>query len=279
MTTFPERLRAASEAKRSLVCVGLDPDPDLMAVPDVAVFNAAIVDATKDLVCAYKPNLSFYEALGIDGLRALEKTIRHVRDTAPHAVVLGDAKRGDIASTNVRYASALFDVWGFDAATVNGYAGGESLQPFFDYKDRGVFVWCRSSNEGSREFQDLSLTDGRETSALYEWMARRAVEWNTTGNLGLVVGGTYPQELARVRAVAPGVPILVPGVGAQSGELDASVRSGLDHDAPNILINSSRGITYASQDKSDFEQVAREAAENLRKRINRILTGEGMAWS
>ena len=279
MTTFPERLHAASKATRSLVCVGLDPDPDLMAVPDVAAFNAAIVDATSDLVCAYKPNLPFYEALGIDGLRALEKTVRHIRDTAPHAIVLGDAKRGDIGSTNVKYASALFDFWGFDAATVNGYAGGESLEPFFEYKDRGVFVWCRSSNEGSRELQDLSLTDGRETSTLYEWMARRAVEWNTAGNLGLVVGATYPRELARVRTVAPGVPILVPGVGAQSGELNESTASGLDRDAPNILISSSRGIIYASRNAGDFEQEARRAAEDLRERINRILTGEGRAWS
>ena len=279
MTTFVERLHAASEATRSLVCVGLDPDPDLMAVPDVAAFNAAIVDATRDIVCAYKPNLPFYEALGIDGLRALEKTIRHIRDFAPGAVVLGDAKRGDIGSTNVKYASALFDVWGFDAATVNAYAGGESLQPFFEYRDRGVFVWCRSSNEGSAELQDLSLTDGSEVSTLYEWMARRAVKWNVAGNLGLVVGATYPQQLARVRAVAPGVPILVPGVGAQSGELDASVRNGLDQDALNILISSSRGITYASRNESDFEQAARKSAENLRERINRILTEEGRAWS
>ncbi|MCH8205983.1 MAG: orotidine-5'-phosphate decarboxylase, partial [Chloroflexi bacterium] len=249
---------------KSLLCVGLDPDPDLMPISDVFEFNRRIIDATEDLVCAYKPNLPFYEALGVDGLRALEKTVAHIREVAPHALVLGDGKRGDIASTNVKYARALFDVWGFDAVTVNGYAGGESLQPFFDYADRGVFVWCRSSNRGSKELQDLRLSDGNETATLYEWVAKCAVEWNSLGNVGLVVGATYPEELARVRAVAPGMLILIPGVGAQSGELDAAVKSGLDGEVPNILVSSSRGITYASRDERDFAQAARGAAENLR---------------
>ena len=278
MTGFYARLREATEANRSLLCVGLDPDLDLMAVPDVTVFNAAIVDATKDLVCAYKPNLSFYEALGIGGLRALERTIRHIRVVAPQALIIGDAKRGDITSSNRKYAAALFDVWGFDAATVNAYAGGESLEPFLGYRDKGVFILCRSSNAGAGELQDRALDDaGGHT--LYEWVAMRAVEWNATGNLGLVVGATYPRELARVRELAPGMPLLVPGVGAQSGQLEASVRSGLDGDHPNLIISSSRGVAYASQRPRDFRDAAREAALCLKKRIDRILSLEGREWS
>ena len=145
MNSFRDRLARAVDANRSLLCVGLDPDPALMAIPDVAEFNRAIVDATKDLVCAYKPNMSFYEALGADGLRALEETIDHIRKSAPSAVVISDAKRGDIASSSAKYARALFDVWGFDAATVNPYAGGDSIAPFLEYGDRGVFVLCQGT--------------------------------------------------------------------------------------------------------------------------------------
>ena len=279
MTGFYARLHGATEANRSLLCVGLDPDLDLMAVPDVTVFNAAIVDATKDLVCAYKPNLSFYEALGIGGLRALERTIRHIRVVAPQALIIGDAKRGDITSSNRKYAASLFDVWGFDAATVNAYAGGESLEPFLGYRDRGVLILCRSSNAGAGELQDLTLATANGGSTLYEQVALRAVQWNTTGNLGLVVGATYPQELARVRELAPDIPILVPGVGAQSGQLEASVRSGLDYAHPNLLISSSRGITYASRRPQHFGDAAREAALRLKERIDDVLSMEGRRWS
>jgi orotidine-5'-phosphate decarboxylase len=305
MSAFVERLQAASRARQSLVCVGLDPDPELMPVPDVLEFNKAIVDATSDLVCAYKPNLPFYEALGIPGLEALAETISHIRAVAPEAIVLGDGKRGDIASTNVKYAQALFGVWGFDAATVNGYAGGESLEPFLSYADRGIFVWCRSSNPGAGEFQDLRLVsdadgphpdppprgEGRRNPlppwgrvrvgaapTLYEWMAQQASEWNTRGNVGLVVGATFPDQLKSVRTRCPGMPILVPGVGAQGGELESSVRSGLDKEAFNILISSSRGIIYASRDRKDYARAAREAAMQLRDRINRILIEEGRPW-
>ena len=279
MTGFYARLHGATEANRSLLCVGLDPDLNLMAVPDVTVFNAAIVDATKDLVCAYKPNLSFYEALGIGGLRALERTIRHIRVAAPQALIIGDAKRGDITSSNRKYAASLFDVWGFDAATVNAYAGGESLEPFLGYRDRGVLILCRSSNAGAGELQDLTLATASGGSTLYEQVALRAVQWNTAGNLGLVVGATYPQELARVRELAPGIPILVPGVGAQSGQLEASVRSGLDCAHPNLLISSSRGIIYASRRPQDFGDAAREAALRLKERIDDVLSMEGRKWS
>ena len=278
MNTFVERLEAASRANQSLVCIGLDPDPDMMAVPDVAEFNKAIVDATKDLVCAYKPNMPFYEALGLPGLDALGKTISHIRDVAPDVVIIGDGKRGDIASTNVMYAKAMFDVWGFDAITVNAYGGGESLEPFFEYEDRGVIVWCRSSNPGAKELQDIMLASDEGEIPLYEWMAKLASGWNTRGNVGLVVGSTYPEQLRVVREHCPGMPILIPGIGAQGGDLENSVKLGLDEKLSNIMISSSRGITYASRDEKHYPDAAREAARNLRERINRILIETGRGW-
>ena len=278
MPTFVQRLLAASQANKSLLCVGLDPDPSLTAIPDVVKFNEAIVDATKDLVCAYKPNMAFYEALGRQGLEALEATVSYIRAQAPGVVVLGDAKRGDIGSTNVQYAKALFEVWDLDAATVNGYAGGEALEPFFEYEEKGVFVWCRSSNPGASEFQDLTVHTDDGVSQLYEVVARRAAEWNSRGNVGLVVGATYPKQLRAVRSLCPSMPILVPAIGAQAGDLSASVTAGADATGRNLLISSSRGVLYASRDRANFAQAARGAAEHLRDRINEILREEGRGW-
>ena len=278
MTSFVERLAAVSRHSRSLVCIGLDPDPDLMAVKDPFKFNCAIIDATKDLVCAYKPNLSFYEALGLEGLNALGETVSYIRKVAPDVQVIGDGKRGDIGSTNVMYAKALFEAWGFDAATVNAYGGGEALEPFLAYTDHAVFVWCRSSNAGAGEFQDQRLVGEPGGVPLFEWMAMRAPVWNSRGNVGLVVGSTYPDEVRVVRSHAKGMPILIPGVGAQGGDLEESVRNGLDEDSPNILISSSRGITYASRSPDAFATAARAAAADLRDRINRVLEVEGGAW-
>lgn len=278
MDTFVERLAAASRANQSLVCIGLDPDPDLMAVPDVAEFNKAIVDATKDLVCAYKPNLPFYEALGLPGLDALGKTISHIRAVAPDVVIIGDGKRGDIASTNVMYAKAMFDIWGFDAITVNAYGGGESLEPFLEYEDRGTIVWCRSSNPGAKELQDIMMASDEGEIPLYEWMAKLASGWNSRGNVGLVVGSTYPEQLGVVREHCLGMPILIPGIGAQGGDLESSVKLGLDEQVSNIMISSSRGITYASRDEKHYADAAREAAGNLRERANRILSEMGRGW-
>ena len=279
MSTFVKRLLEASEGNRSLLCVGLDPDPSLAAVSDVVEFNRAIVDATKDLVCAYKPNLAFYEALGIPGLDALQKTVSHIRAEAPGVIVVGDAKRGDIGSSNQRYAKALFEVWDFDAATVNGYAGGEALEPFLEYEDRGVFVWCRSSNPGAAELQDLRLSSEDGRRRLYEWVAMRASEWNRHGNVGLVVGATYPADIRSVRSLCPEMPLLVPGVGAQSGELESSVEAGVDVSGRNLVMSSSRAVIYASRDPSDFARASRNAANELRERINRALRQEEKGWS
>ena len=297
MSEFINRLHNAARANRSLVCVGLDVDlalmpPALARNNDVRAFNRAIVDATKDLVCAYKPNIAFYEALGLEGLEALRDTVAYIREVAPEVVLLCDAKRGDIDSTSAKYAEAIFDYWGFDAVTVNGYLGGEALTPFLDYADKGVFVLCRTSNPGAREFQDILVSaddggsgNGAETSderkmPLYERVAMRASEWNANGNIGLVVGATSPDQLRIVRARCPGMPILIPGIGAQGGELQASVRNGIDRQAasPGMLINSARGIIYADRSIEGFADGARDAAARLRDGIDDALAQEGFQW-
>ena len=263
--SFSDKLRRISETNRSLLCVGLDPDPRLMPIDDVFEFNRAIVDATRDMVCCYKPNLAFYEAFGPSGVEALRRTMEHIGGDVP---VIGDAKRGDIGNTARAYASALFDYYGFDAVTANPYMGGDTLAPFFDYADRGVFVVCRTSNPGSGDFQSLPVTrpDG-EQWPLYMEVAARCSEWNTSGNVGLVVGATYPEELQQVRSQCPDLPILIPGIGAQGGDLRASVVNGLNARGSGILISASRQVLYASKG-SDFAERARDAALDLRDRIN-----------
>lgn len=269
---FLEKLLNAARTNRSLLCIGLDPDPELMPWGDVAEFNRAIIDATQDLVCAYKPNLAFYEVLGVDGLKALEKTVDYIPADIP---VIGDAKRGDIGSTARAYARALFETLGFDAATVNPYLGYDSLEPFIEYREKGVFILCRTSNAGSAHFQDLLLCEksakaGEGEKPLFEVVAQRAREWNTFGNVGLVVGATYPEELRRVRQLCPQMPLLIPGIGAQGGDLASAVRYGVDDQGEKAIISSSRQIIYASKGK-DFAEAARGAALKLRDEINRYL--------
>ena len=289
MISFSDRLLAASQATESLVCVGLDVNPAQMPEGilrqaqdergacderSVAEFNRAIVDATADLVCAYKPNIAFYEALGLPGLRALEATVSHIRDVAPHCVLIVDCKRGDIGNVAAAYATAMFDVWGFDAVTVNAWGGMETVEPWLDRPDRGVFVWCRGSNPGSSDLQDL-VVDGGEP--VYMRLARDLSALPGQGNLGVVVGATVPEQLAAVREVCPGMPILIPGVGAQGGDLEASVQNGADGNGRLAIINSGRGIIYASAGP-DFAEAARKAAGELRDGINGVLEGMGIGW-
>ncbi|MCH7553287.1 MAG: orotidine-5'-phosphate decarboxylase [Chloroflexi bacterium] len=271
MSRFLKRLASISRKNRSLVCVGLDPDRALMPIRDVLEFNKAIVDATKDLVCAFKPNLPFYEALGTEGLKALSDTVEHIRSVAPDVLLIGDGKRGDIESTNRMYARALFDHWGFDAATVNPYLGRDSLEPFTRYKDKGVFIVCRTSNPGARDLQDLTLAgDSPDVRPLYQQVALMATEWNTFGNIGLVVGATYPEEMRIVRDLCPDMPILIPGVGAQSGQIEASVQAGVDARGQRAIFNASRQVLYASQGP-DFAEAARAEAIRLRNAIRDAL--------
>jgi len=261
---FIDKLLNTSRKNQSLLCIGLDPNPQLMPDVDILEFNRAIVDSTHDLVCAYKPNLAFYEALGIEGLIILQKTIEHIPDGIP---VIGDAKRGDIGNTAKAYARALFSTFGFDAATGNPYLGFDSLEPFINYEDKGVFILCRTSNRGALDFQDIRCAAG---PPLYETVACKAREWNIHGNIGLVVGATYPEELRTIRSICPEMPLLIPGIGAQGGDLALAVSYGVNAQGEKAIINVSRQVLYASRGK-DFARAARDTAEGIRNRINSCL--------
>ncbi len=261
---FSDKLLASSRRNRSLLCVGLDPDPESMPKVGFLEFNRAIIDATADLVCAYKPNLAFYEASGIEGLKALQKTVEYIPDNIP---IIGDGKRGDIGNTARAYAKALFDTFGFDAATVNPYLGFDSVKPFIEYSDKGVFILCRTSNPGAMDFQSLADAHG---TPLYQTVARKAKEWNVHGNIGLVVGATYTEELKAIRELCTEMPILIPGIGAQGGDLAATVECGIDARGGNAIIAVSRQILYASRGK-DFTQAARQKAQELRDIINELV--------
>jgi orotidine-5'-phosphate decarboxylase len=263
---FVEKLTNATRKNKSLLCVGLDPDPERM--PDnagVFKFNKAIIDATADLVCAYKPNIAFYEALGNEGMDALKQTVGYVPDDIP---VIGDAKRGDIGNTAKAYARALFDYFHFDAVTANPYLGFDALEPFIQRQDKGVFILCRTSNASAIDFQSLRCeTEDYGCRSLFEIVALKASQWNTHGNIGLVVGATHVEELKLIRNSHPDMPLLIPGVGAQGGDLFATIRYGVNARGEEAIINSSRGIIYASRGE-DFAQAARQAASSLREQIN-----------
>ena len=261
---FIEKLTNATEKNKSLLCVGLDPDPELMpSKVGVFKFNKAIIDATSDLVCAYKLNLAFYEALD-EGIDALKRTVKYIPDDIP---IIGDAKRGDIGNTARAYAKAIFSNLGFDATTVNPYLGFDSVEPFVEYLDRGVFILCRTSNPSAVDFQSLPFETERRRLPLFEIVALRAAQWNKHGNVGLVVGATYPEELKLIRQNHPDMLLLIPGIGAQAGDLASAVRYGVDAHGRKAIISSSRQIIYASTEK-DFAEAARWAASQLREEIN-----------
>ncbi|HLH22603.1 MAG TPA: orotidine-5'-phosphate decarboxylase [Chloroflexota bacterium] len=267
---FADKLAAAVARNDSLLCVGLDPDPAQMPEPVrerpdwLTRFAAGIVEATADLVCCYKPNLAFYEALGEAGLAGLRATLRAMPADVP---VLLDAKRGDIGVSARAYAAALFDDLGADAVTVSPYLGFDTLEPFLAYGDRGVFVLCKTSNPGAAEFQDQLVAMNGSFRPLYESVAAAAVRANQHGNVGLVVGATHPEAFRNVRAVAPDLPLLVPGVGAQGGDLAMAVDEGQDRRGGGLLVASSRAILYASRG-ADWQAEARDAAWELRGAIN-----------
>ncbi|MBS1252449.1 MAG: Orotidine 5'-phosphate decarboxylase [Anaerolineales bacterium] len=253
---FFSTLKATIEENDSLLCVGLDPRSRRIPDGDVLAFNRRIVDATADLACVYKPNFAFYEALGLDGLAALKATIAYIH--ARGLPVILDAKRGDIGATAQAYARAAFDVWGADAITINPYLGGDAVEPFTSRADKGIFILCHTSNPGAEDLQNLGVA-GRP---LYAHVAQLAQRWTQHKNIGLVIGATFPEELATVRAGAPETWFLVPGVGAQGGDLEAAVTAGLNTAGHGLVVNSSRGIIYADD--------PRAAACELRDRINAI---------
>ena len=268
--TFTDMLRDATAQNNSLLCVGLDPEPtrfpagmqgDAHKIYD---FCAAIVDATADLVCAFKPQIAYFAAHSAED--QLERLMQHMRANAPHVPVILDAKRGDIGSTAEQYAKEAFERYGADAVTLSPFMGFDSVQPYLRYPGKGVFLLCRTSNPGGDDFQSQRLASVDGQPLLYEHIARLAQgPWNLNGQLGLVVGATYPAEIARVRELAPTLPLLIPGVGAQGGDAVATVKAARIGGGP-IIINSSRAVLYASQG-DDFAAAARTAAQATRQTL------------
>jgi orotidine-5'-phosphate decarboxylase len=266
---FMQALRQRWEVADSLVCVGLDPEPakfpDRFVDDPDAVFRfcRAIVDATAEHACAFKPQIAHFAALGAEN--ALRRLIAHIHTAHPNVPVILDSKRGDIGSTAQHYASEAFDRYAADAVTVNPYLGRDSMQPFLDHADKGVVILCRTSNPGAGDLQDLEV-DG---VPLYQRVARKiATEWNAHGNCALVVGATWPEQLKAVRDIVGDVPFLVPGVGAQGGDVAAVVSNARTADGTGLIVSSSRAILYASRD-DDFAEAAARAARSLRDEINR----------
>jgi orotidine-5'-phosphate decarboxylase len=270
---FVEKLLAASRRHNSLLCVGLDPEhkrfptslQKLSKEQAIVRFCQAIIEATAPYVCAFKPNIAFFEALGLDGMQVFQAVLSSI---PAHIPVIVDAKRGDLGNTARHYATAVFDIYGCDAVTVNPYLGYDSVAPFLAYPDKGVILLCRTSNPSARDFQDLLIQqeDGR-TRPFYEIVAQRIQNWNTAGNCGLVVGATYPQELQTIRAICPDMPILIPGVGSQGGDLAASVQAGVDSHGERAILAVSRSILYAGNG-DDYADAAKEEARSLRDCMN-----------
>ena len=268
MSSFYELLRKSCETRNTLVCVGLD--PDLRKLPEsvrrekkpVYEFNRQIIDATAPFVAAFKPQIAYYSAIGAED--QLEQTIVYIKSRYPDIPIILDAKRGDIGSTADMYAIEAFDRYMADAVTVNPYMGGDTLEPFTKYANKGVIVLCRTSNPGSGDLQELECS--REK--LYETVARLAsTVWNNNNNIGLVVGATYPKVIGDVRAIVGDMPLLVPGIGAQGGDLEKVVDHGLDEDKRGLLINVSRSVIYASSG-DDFAEAASKEVGLLRDQIN-----------
>ena len=274
MMSFIDQLAGAERANRSLLCVGLDPDPARFPEPmqddpsRIFDFCSAIVDATRDLVIAYKPQIAYFAAQRAED--QLERLIAHIHRSAPGVPVILDAKRGDMGSTAEQYAREVFDRYGADAVTLSPLLGFDSIEPYLRHDGKGVILLCRTSNPGGADLQEQRLASGER---LYEHIARLAAgPWNTTGQVGLVVGATYPAEIARVRKLAPRLPLLIPGIGAQGGDAAATVRAGWRGAAGTttapIIVSSSRAVLYPPDGRgSDFAAASRRAAEAARREL------------
>ena len=269
MISFIQKLQNAWQKNRSLLCVGLDPDleklPAIVKKQDQPIFefNRQIIDKTAKYCCCFKPQIAYYSAVAAEN--ELEKTINYIKEKYSDHLVILDAKRGDIGATAHMYAKEAFSRYGADAITVNPYMGGDTLRPYLNYADKGVVILCRTSNKGSAEFQALDC----EGSLLAHHVAKNAIQWNINQNVMLVVGATYPEEIGEIRQIVGDIPLLVPGVGAQGGGLKAVLENGLTSDGAGLLINSSRGIIYASGG-NDFAVAAGEAAKILNIEINQL---------
>lgn len=261
---FNEKIKKKWNEGKS-ICVGLDPVMENLpeGIVDFFEFNKEIIDATFDLVAAYKPNTAFYEGMGIKGIEALQKTSEYIKQKYPDVVIILDAKRADIGNTNEGYVKFAFDFLNSDAITLHPYLGKEALSPFLKRKDKGLFVLCRTSNPGAGEFQDILSKD----IPLYQIVAQEiSSNWNENGTVGLVVGATYPEELLEIRNIDSEIPLLIPGIGAQGGDLEKTVK----YAKRNFIISSSRGIIFASK-KSDFAKAAREETLKLSEDIKKYL--------
>jgi orotidine-5'-phosphate decarboxylase len=272
MSAFTQRLADVWDRNNSLVCVGLDPEIERLPASiagepsPIFQFNKTIVDATADLVCAYKPQFAHYAAYEAED--QLERTIEYIQSNYPHVPVILDSKRGDVGNTAERYAIEAFERYHADAVTVNPYLGGDSLEPFLKHADKGVIILCRTSNPGARDIQDLPIGTVTGPRKLYHAIAELAAQkWNSRGNCMLVVGATYPRELAQIREIAGDMPFLVPGVGAQGGDVAQAVQNGRTKAGTGLVISSSRAILYASSG-ADFAAAARTATMTLRDQIN-----------
>jgi orotidine-5'-phosphate decarboxylase len=272
IVTFTEKLSAAWAANNSLLCVGLDPDiakfpAQFRSQPDaIFAFCKAIADATADTACAFKPQIAYFAALRAED--QLEELCRYLRSTYPQIPIVLDAKRGDIGATAEQYAREAFERYQADAVTLSPYMGFDSVAPYLEWKDRAVILLCRTSNPGGSDLQFLNV-DGRP---LYQHVARMVAEkWNANGQCGLVVGATFPDELAQVRRIVGDMPLLVPGVGAQGGDVQATVKAGISSAGTGMMINSSRAILYAQpQAGEDFAAAAKRVAIDTRDAINRF---------
>lgn len=270
--SFSEKLEQASRANNSLLCIGLDPDPERIpqhlgsGAHAVVAFNKAVIRATQDIACAYKPNLGFYTVYGHDGIRALQETQRAV---PAHIPTILDAKVGDIDVTSRAYAQGYFGEMDFDAVTAHPYLGLDGLEPLLAWENRCVFVLAKTSNPGSGELQDRKLAGTDPEQTVYEQVASNVATWTQKfSTCGLVAGGTYPQEVASIRKISPDVPMLIPGIGSQGGDLQATVQAALSNGTGPVAINASRSIIYAGQGL-DYIDAVREAALKLRDEINR----------
>ena len=271
--TFTAALNAAWQERNSLLCVGLDPDiakfPAHLQGRSDAIFEFCkdIVDATADLACCFKPQIAYFAAHRAED--QLEDLIGHIRKVHPGVPVILDAKRGDIGSTAERYAIEAFERFKADAVTLSPYMGRDSVEPWLAYKDKGVILLCRTSNPGGSDLQFLDVGGPNGQERLFERVARLAAdEWNSTGQIGLVVGATFPAEIAKVRAITGDMPLLVPGIGAQGGDIEATVKAGRTAAGTGLMINSSRAILYAGQGE-DYAAAARQVALDTRDAINR----------
>ncbi len=269
---FIERLNAAIARNDSLLCVGLDPDPAkfppaLQGKPDsIVTFCKAIIDATADVACAFKPQIAYFASLAAED--QLQAICDYLRERYPHIPIVLDAKRGDIGATAEQYAREAYERYRADAVTVNPYMGFDSVEPYLDWRDRGVIVLCRTSNPGGSDLQFLQV-DGKP---LYQHVAQLvAHKWNRHGQCGLVVGATFPKEIAEVRAIVGDMPLLVPGIGAQGGDIQATVEAGQTVNGSGMMINSSRAILYAKpHGDEDYAQAAARVARDTRDAINRF---------